>query len=101
MKIIIAADHAGLDYKNILLKDLQQSGFEIIDIDNVPEEGDDYPDRASDLVKAMASQHALEKLGKYKIGKGCLYVTKLADINLEILNDIFLQGMAKTHAAKL
>lgn len=29
-----------------------------------------------------------DKLGKYKIGKECLYVNKLADINLAVLEDI-------------
>lgn len=28
---------------------------------------------------------ALEKLGKHKTGVGCLYINKLADINLEVL----------------
>jgi hypothetical protein len=27
----------------------------------------------------------LEKLGKYKIGKGCLYINKLSDVNLPTL----------------
>ena len=31
---------------------------------------------------------ALEKLGKHKTGKGCLYITKLADVDLEILKGI-------------
>ena len=30
----------------------------------------------------------MEKLGKYKIGKSCLYVKKLTDINLEVLEDL-------------
>jgi hypothetical protein len=31
---------------------------------------------------------ALEKLGKHKTGVGCLYINKLADIDLEILKGI-------------
>lgn len=30
-------------------------------------------------------EHLLEGLGKYKIGKACIYVKKLSDINQEIL----------------
>jgi hypothetical protein len=31
---------------------------------------------------------ALAKLGKHKTGAGCLYVNKLADVNMEVLSDI-------------
>jgi hypothetical protein len=31
----------------------------------------------------------LEKLGKYKTGKGCIYIKKLEDVNSEILIQIF------------
>jgi hypothetical protein len=31
---------------------------------------------------------ALAKLGKHKTGVGCLYINKLADIDLEVLNEI-------------
>lgn len=37
----------------------------------------------------------LKKLGKYKTGKGCLYITKLEDIELDILNEIIIKGLIK------
>lgn len=30
----------------------------------------------------------LSKLGKYKLGKSCLYINKLSDINLSVLEDV-------------
>lgn len=30
----------------------------------------------------------LEKLGKHKTGKGCLYINKLTDVDLEVLKEI-------------
>jgi hypothetical protein len=30
----------------------------------------------------------IQKLGKTKAGKGCIYVKKLSDINLEVLNEL-------------
>ena len=33
-------------------------------------------------------EHFLEDLGKFKMGKACIYVNKLADINLETLEKI-------------
>lgn len=40
-------------------------------------------------------QGLLAKLGKYKTGKGCLYINKLADVDLDILNAMFVQVMAR------
>ena len=34
-------------------------------------------------------EHDLSKLGKYKTGKGCLYIKKLSDINVTELKIIF------------
>jgi hypothetical protein len=36
------------------------------------------------------SVHAdlLEKLGKYKLGKGCLYINKLSDVDVKVLEQI-------------
>ena len=39
-------------------------------------------------------QTLLKKLGKYKTGKGCLYVNKLEEVNLPVLNEIILNGLA-------
>ena len=36
----------------------------------------------------------LKKLGKYKTGKGCLYLNKLEEVNLPVLNEIILNGLA-------
>ena len=33
-------------------------------------------------------QHFLDQLGKYKTGKSCLYINKLEDIDLEVLNNL-------------
>lgn len=35
----------------------------------------------------------LEKLGKYKVGKGCVYVNKLADIDIEVLKQMIQESM--------
>ena len=35
---------------------------------------------------------ALEKLGKYKAGMGCIYVNKLADIDLKVLKGMIEKG---------
>jgi hypothetical protein len=37
----------------------------------------------------------LNNLGKHKTGKGCLYITKLSNINLSVLNEIIIAGCVK------
>ena len=36
----------------------------------------------------------LDRLGKYKIGKSCLYINKLADIDLAVLEELIRAGLA-------
>lgn len=36
----------------------------------------------------------LAQLGKHKIGKSCLYIKKLADVDLEVLRDMIRQSLA-------
>jgi hypothetical protein len=38
-------------------------------------------------------QTLLKKLGKYKTGKGCLYLNKLEDVNLPVLKEIIAKGL--------
>lgn len=40
------------------------------------------------ITGAIENTKLMEKLGKHKTGKGCLYINKLSDINIEILKQI-------------
>lgn len=37
---------------------------------------------------APGQDELLKQLGKFKMGKGCIYVKKLADINIEVLKEM-------------
>lgn len=37
--------------------------------------------------------HILDRLGKHKMGKSCLYVTKLADIDMAVLEELVRAGL--------
>lgn len=39
-------------------------------------------------------QEKLSRLGKHKLGKSCLYVNKLDDIDLDVLEEIVLDGVS-------
>ena len=40
----------------------------------------------------------LEKLGKYKTGKGCLYIKKLSDVDIEILKQLIEKAIDELKA---
>ncbi len=40
------------------------------------------------LINLKQHAAALEKLGKHKTGEGCLYINKLADVDLTVLEEI-------------
>ncbi|MGX9134806.1 hypothetical protein ACWV26_10550 [Rummeliibacillus sp. JY-2-4R] len=35
----------------------------------------------------------LEKLGKYKAGKGCVYINKLADADIDVLKEMIQESL--------
>ncbi|MGE0561651.1 MAG: DUF1801 domain-containing protein [Flavobacteriales bacterium] len=39
----------------------------------------------------------LSRLGKYKTGKGCLYINKLADIDKNVLKELIKEGYENGH----
>ncbi len=39
-------------------------------------------------------QHLIKKLGKYKTGKSCLYIKKLADVDLDVLREMIISSLA-------
>lgn len=42
-----------------------------------------------------AVEGELSKLGKYKTGKGCLYIKTLSDVNVEVLKKVFAKAFKK------
>jgi len=54
MKVVIASDHAGVEYKTKLITFLKEKGFEIIDFGPQTEESVDYPDFAHLVAESVA-----------------------------------------------
>ncbi|QDU38689.1 hypothetical protein Mal4_30190 [Maioricimonas rarisocia] len=48
------------------------------------------------MCEVEAAQKLLNRLGKYKMGKSCLYVKKLEDIDLEVLEELIRHSIAET-----
>ena len=47
---------------------------------------------------AKTDEHLLKKLGKFKMGKACIYVNKLADIDQEVLKQLMASTISLTQA---
>lgn len=43
--------------------------------------------------RSDAMQDKLVRLGKHKLGKSCLYINKLADVNMDVLEEIVRDGI--------
>jgi hypothetical protein len=43
----------------------------------------------------LGQDELLSKLGKHKIGKGCLYVSKLSDLDLKVLEQLVAGAFAE------
>ena len=67
-KIVVGADHAGFDLKEVIKSALQDKGFEILDVGTFGSESVDYPDFGHKLAKAIETGQA--KRGVLVCGSG-------------------------------
>jgi ribose 5-phosphate isomerase B len=56
--IAVASDHAGFDLKEILKRDLQEAGHEVLDLGTDSTQSVDYPDFGIAMAEALASGKA-------------------------------------------
>ncbi|MCC8427788.1 ribose 5-phosphate isomerase B [Reyranella aquatilis] len=56
--IAVASDHAGFDLKEILKRDLQEAGYDVLDLGTNSTESVDYPDFGKAVGEAIASGRA-------------------------------------------
>ena len=57
-----------------------------------------FSPRAQNLTLYMTGgfdNEVLKKLGKYKTGKGCLYINKIEDIDTKVLSDLITKSVQK------
>jgi ribose 5-phosphate isomerase B len=54
MRIAVAADHAGVEFKRLLVEELRRLGHEVVDFGTDSTESCDYPDYAIPAVRSVA-----------------------------------------------
>ncbi len=60
-----------------------------------------FAPRAQNLTLYMTGgfdREVMKRLGKYKTGKGCLYINKLTDVDLKVLNELITKSVKNSKA---
>ncbi len=57
-KIVIGGDHAGFEYKTLLIQQLKEEGYEVKDFGPYSNQSTDYPDYVHPLCKALEEEEA-------------------------------------------
>lgn len=98
MKIAIASDHAGFEYKSHLLKKLKEWGYDSIDIGPYSADSVDYPDFAHPLALSLEKKET--DLGILICGSGngvCMTANKHKNIRAALCWNVDLAHLARQH----
>lgn len=98
MKIAIAADHAGFSLKQAVVRHLQTSGHEVLDLGTNSGESVDYPDYCAPCGRAVASGEAERGIVLGGSGQGeQIAANKVHGVRAALCNDLFLARLAREH----
>lgn len=98
MKVVIASDHAGLHYKNLILKDIRGKGYDITDLGTFTEEPTDYPDHAETIANAILNDAAERGILICGSGVGvCVAANKFKGIRSGVCHDTYSAHQCVEH----
>jgi RpiB/LacA/LacB family sugar-phosphate isomerase len=98
MKIAIGSDHAGLELKNTVAKDLQRVGHEVIDLGTYTSEAVDYPDYAAKVCRAVINGSADRGIIVCGSGVGAsVAANKLHGIRAGLCHDVYSAHQGVEH----
>jgi ribose 5-phosphate isomerase B len=98
MKVVIASDHAGFQYKNLLLKDIREQGYELTDLGIFDETPADYPDQATLIANAILNKEAERGIIICGSGVGvCVAANKFKDIRAGVCHDVYSAHQCVEH----
>ena len=98
MKIAIANDHAGVEYKNSIIKMLEESGHEVINFGTDSNDSCDYPDYAQKVARAV-QQKTVER-GILICGTGIgmsICANQFKGVRAGLCTDEFSAEMTRLH----
>ena len=98
MKIAIACDHAGYEYKEKLVAFLRQKGYEVKDFGTHSAESMDYPDTAHPMAAAVESGEFERGIALCGSGNGiCMTVNKHQGIRGALCWTTEIAWLARLH----
>jgi ribose 5-phosphate isomerase B len=90
-RIGVAADHAGFELKEYLVKMLRHTGYEVIDYGNKEMNPvDDYPDYVIPLARSLAGGEIMRGIAVCGSGVGaCIAANKIAGVRACLIHEKF------------
>jgi ribose 5-phosphate isomerase B len=87
----IAADHAGFELKEYVLKRLTETGYNVVDFgNNHLEPGDDYPDYVIPLARAIENNTITRGIAICGSGVGaCIVANKIRGVRACLIHETF------------
>jgi ribose 5-phosphate isomerase B len=96
--IAIAADHGGFDLKSILIPDLRELGYDVLDLGTMSRDSVDYPDFAGTLAQAIGDGRA--KRGVLICGTGIgmsIAINRHRAVRAALVHDVTSTRLARQH----
>ncbi|MCD7950818.1 MAG: ribose 5-phosphate isomerase B [Erysipelotrichaceae bacterium] len=98
MKIAVACDHGGFRLKNVLIQELQNQGYEVVDFGTYNEDSCDYPDYAVKAARAVASGDCEKGVVVCGTGIGVsITCNKVHGIRCALCHDVFSAKATRAH----
>lgn len=98
MKIAIASDHGGFQYKNLLLPDIREKGYEVFDLGTFTEAASDYPDHAEAIANCILEKKAERGILICGSGVGvCVAANKFKGIRAGLCHDHYSAHQCVEH----
>lgn len=99
MRIALGADHAGFELKCLLIPWLQEQGHDVVDLGaHKLDPGDDYPDFAVAVAKAVVSGSAERGIVICGSGVGaCITANKISGIRACLCHDTYTSRQGVEH----
>ena len=97
-KIILGSDHAGFDLKNIIIKYLEEKGYDIADAGTYKEKTCDYPIIAKEVAQRVATKEFEKGILICGTGIGMSIVAnKVKGIRAAVVSDTCSAKMSRLH----
>lgn len=96
--VAIASDHAGVELKSLLKKDLSEAGFAVLDLGTEGPQSVDYPDFAQKLARAIREGQA--RRGVLVCGSGIgisIAANRYPEVRAALVHDALGARMSRRH----